>query len=80
MIPCPETLADLFECDPDNVDLTKGSLFALNIALKLAPWMPPAVEVWCSERPDYMSRTDWNEVRQLLEELYAEHKRRNKGD
>lgn len=71
----PTTLKELFETPVDEIDFD-GSVYALNHKLNLAPWLPPVVEVWVGERPDYTSEEDWNVVADLLKELHAEHVRR----
>jgi len=88
----PTTLAELFETDPADIDLDDDSpdlefddpgfndprpnIYDINTELKLPPWLPSVVEVWSCEKPDHESRAGWNRVKTLLDQLYAEHKRR----
>ena len=74
----PQTLSELFEIDPAEIDWTK-SIYAINRSLNLAPWMPPVVSVWKlkDRRPDSENPQHWEHVLSLLNQLYTEHERRN---
>jgi hypothetical protein len=71
------TLEDLFEA-PQRC---REKPYALNAVLGLAPWMPPAVQVWteaCPPDASAVERTRWAEVRTLLDNLHSEHLTRTK--
>ena len=73
---CPTTLDELFATDPTDITFN-GDIYAINVELKLPPWLPPCVEVWQGEKPDHTEQDRWDRVATLLQQLYAEHKRRH---
>ena len=66
-----------------EIDLD-GDIYALNVALHLPPWAPPAAEVWLKRddpppEDSTAAASEWARVRTLLIDLHAEHLRRAGG-
>ena len=78
-MPTPLTLSQMFDM-PKNKITFNGDLYAINVQLKLPPWEPPACAVWRGDEPDWLTtdmRKRWWKLRELLNQLHAEHLRRN---
>ena len=81
-MPTPITLAEMFDMPRRKITLG-GELYAINDQLGLKPWEPPCVEVWVGAEPPNLSsdhRKLWWKLRELLNQLHAEHLRRKKND
>ena len=77
-MPTPETLEELFEMPRHSITYS-GRLYAINAQLKLPPWNPPVCAVWRGDDPGWLppeQRKRWWKLRELLNELHAEHLRR----
>lgn len=74
----PETLDELFAADRDSIDWDLGNPWTLHQKLGFSPWLPAAPHVWLTaECPDWCKRDDWEKVKAMLDELHAEHLRRD---